>query len=592
MHSSGPRRRRSCSKCTELEQRISALESKIGALSSKTDELRETSHEVSTVTTGNAENVTQQSSNSIECIDLTKQNESSEPWRRQGARPKSKKRNTRTVRTSTPVNSDVNSRPRIRNTDRSANHRACGPRGDPEPLKLWNRFECLQDVREVFPREKTQNRQRANHNNRKTGTDKKQHSAPVHPTTLILGDSTVRLLNGERMIVCCFPNVSVSDTKNKLAELVSKYTTIKRIIVHVGANDIYKEQLYVQQDFKELFSALFELGLQTFISGPLPAEGSFVFTRLFSLNTWLAKTCFSVGMNFIDNFNLFWNRREYFRPKSTELSWTGAKILTQNYHLSLLHPTFSLPTLSQASDKRSVATQTEQAEDINMQTLEKHKQPEQQCPATSTGHDKMGAAKMIHSKSLASNSAKSQQTNGCHEQEKIAPIKAVGRLSERKGHVPVPLPTSVDSLPPQSHNNMEHTTGILANSEATNPPGPHLADGDSGLLFLDFPSLHTPNNHPTQSNYPGHPNPPNIPSQSLPHHSTTQTNSTGSPTYPSPSPLKHMMFPATMERLLPAARQIFNSPRPSALKRSAPPRPPPPHAKGSPTQQQLHESIV
>ncbi|MCI0139906.1 hypothetical protein, partial [Enterococcus faecalis] len=114
----------------------------------------------------------------------------------------------------------------------------------------------------------------------------------------------------ERMIVCCLPNSSISDTKDSISKLMSEHKTIKSIVVHVGANDIFREQLFVQNAFMKLFSDLSKIGIQAFISGPLPARGSFAFSRLFSLNTWLGKTCFSLGMNFIDNFNLFWNRRE------------------------------------------------------------------------------------------------------------------------------------------------------------------------------------------------------------------------------------------------------------------------------------------
>ena len=60
------------------------------------------------------------------------------------------------------------------------------------------------------------------------------------------------------MTVCCLPNASISDTKNSISKIVSKHKTVKRIIVHVGANDIFREQLSVKEDFKELFSALNE----------------------------------------------------------------------------------------------------------------------------------------------------------------------------------------------------------------------------------------------------------------------------------------------------------------------------------------------
>lgn len=56
------------------------------------------------------------------------------------------------------------------------------------------------------------------------------------------------------------------------------------------------KQVNVQSDLREPFFALNLLGLQNFISGPLPAQGGFAFSPLFSLNTWLAQACFSLAI--------------------------------------------------------------------------------------------------------------------------------------------------------------------------------------------------------------------------------------------------------------------------------------------------------
>ncbi len=59
----------------------------------------------------------------------------------------------------------------------------------------------------------------------------------------------------------------------------------------------------LKQDFSELFETLQRLEVQSFISGPLPARGTNMFSRLLGLNTWLQRTCSTKGVNFIDNFN-------------------------------------------------------------------------------------------------------------------------------------------------------------------------------------------------------------------------------------------------------------------------------------------------
>ena len=97
-------------------------------------------------------------------------------------------------------------------------------------------------------------------------------------------------------------------------------------------------------------------------------------------------------MNFIDNLNFFWNRRAFFRPHSTELSWTGAKVLADHYCLSLYHATFSLPTLGPPADKRSVTVQTEpimvDKDSVGVQTetdmyINKHSGETKQWPSQS-----------------------------------------------------------------------------------------------------------------------------------------------------------------------------------------------------------------
>lgn len=40
----------------------------------------------------------------------------------------------------------------------------------------------------------------------------------------------------------CFPDKMVCDTTEKIPEILSAHQTVNKIIVHVGANDISKEQ--------------------------------------------------------------------------------------------------------------------------------------------------------------------------------------------------------------------------------------------------------------------------------------------------------------------------------------------------------------
>ena len=78
------------------------------------------------------------------------------------------------------------------------------------------------------------------------------------------------------------------------------------------------------------------------------------------------KTCFSTGMNFIDNFNLFWNHRDYFKLNKTELSWIGTAVLrdhSSKWLLSFVPPSPNdLGALWKALSSRTEWTRTKQQE--------------------------------------------------------------------------------------------------------------------------------------------------------------------------------------------------------------------------------------
>jgi hypothetical protein len=118
-----------------------------------------------------------------------------------------------------------------------------------------------------------------------------------------------------------------------------KHKTANRVIIHVGKNDIRKEQSeLLKKDFSELFETLQRLEVQSFISGPLPARGTNMFSRLLGLNTWLQRTCSTKGVNFIDNFNIFWGHRQLFKLDGLHPNKLGVRVLKDNIYFSLRHP--------------------------------------------------------------------------------------------------------------------------------------------------------------------------------------------------------------------------------------------------------------
>lgn len=118
---------------------------------------------------------------------------------------------------------------------------------------------------------------------------------------------------------------------------------------------------------ESILLCLYRIVKQVFFCRPLLPRGVFAFTRLFSLftlKTWIGKTCFPSGIKFVDNFNPFWNCKEFFRPNNIEFSWIGTKVLADHYSLFLSpsrKPIFLQPTGSLADE----CSQTDPVMDIN-----------------------------------------------------------------------------------------------------------------------------------------------------------------------------------------------------------------------------------
>ncbi|KAK0143490.1 hypothetical protein N1851_018402 [Merluccius polli] len=107
----------------------------------------------------------------------------------------------------------------------------------------------------------------------------------------------------------------VSDISENILEITAEHPTMKSLVIHTGALDVVKQQSEVlKQDFNDLLNKVRCLNTEVFISGPLPTvrRGDERFSRLLMLNRWLKETCAAQSVNFIDNFNIVWERRHLF----------------------------------------------------------------------------------------------------------------------------------------------------------------------------------------------------------------------------------------------------------------------------------------
>ncbi len=326
-----------CMNCHKLLQRIVVLETKLFAgLPKQTEHTADGHHGPPQHTAGESceSSESQQFIPSVE--EQAETDRRTNRWHKQGARPKGS-RDTRLSRVSRIAAVESS-------TPDTAMTRLVSTGILQPPIHLENRFEALMNVDE-----ESQNMTKLGSNqpaaniatNRRSRSSRQRHSAQsaAEPRTLIVGDSIIRNVSSRTATTCCFPQATVSDVNKELRSIVMKHKTANRVIIHVGKNDIRKRQSeMLKQDFSELFETLQRLEVQSFISGPLPARGTNMFSRLLGLNTWLQRTCSTKGVNFIDNFNIFWGHRQLFKLDGLHPNKLGARVLEDNFYFSLRHP--------------------------------------------------------------------------------------------------------------------------------------------------------------------------------------------------------------------------------------------------------------
>lgn len=171
-----------------------------------------------------------------------------------------------------------------------------------------------------------------------------QGKLKARPETLIVGDSAVKDVQrmcGKNTKVLCFPKDMVNNLKERILQIADEYPTVTNIVLHTGSNDVSKQQSEVlKRDFTGLLNTVNSLNAAVFISGPVPPVrgGDERFSRLFTLNKWLISACADHSVHFIDNFNIFWERRHLFKANGFNFNKSGVKLFTSNLFYSICHP--------------------------------------------------------------------------------------------------------------------------------------------------------------------------------------------------------------------------------------------------------------
>ena len=151
---------------------------------------------------------------------------------------------------------------------------------------------------------------------------------------MVIGDSLVRYLDktcakdkANRLRVCF---AGVGDVSERLSRTVRGSDRNATVIVHVGSNDVVKQRSEeLMKKYEILIRTLKESGRRGVVSAILPRVGvsSDWLSRAIGINTRVEGLCRENGMHFIDNWEVFYGRRDLFQRDGVHLNICGVECL-------------------------------------------------------------------------------------------------------------------------------------------------------------------------------------------------------------------------------------------------------------------------
>jgi len=164
--------------------------------------------------------------------------------------------------------------------------------------------------------------------------------------TLVIGDSVIRKVRLHMPAkVICIPGARAPDIEANLRVLACDQTygvkldapntdtSFDSIVVHVGTNDTRTRQTEVtKSNIARLCDVARKMCRHRLIlSGPLPDKGNDErYSRLLSLNRWLARYSSEQGFGFIDNWPSMWGRPGVLMRDGLHPTGLGASIMSKN----------------------------------------------------------------------------------------------------------------------------------------------------------------------------------------------------------------------------------------------------------------------
>ena len=154
---------------------------------------------------------------------------------------------------------------------------------------------------------------------------------------LVIGDSRVRPLGRvfcDKKDRCAVkPGAIISEIGPAIQEELAMCDP-EIIIVQVGVNEIGpRRSVKVLKDYTELLLRLKEARKPVIVTGILPraaAKGEW-YSRALSANASVARLCSTMGLHFVDLWDEFYGRRDYYLRDGLHLSNKGASALGDAY---------------------------------------------------------------------------------------------------------------------------------------------------------------------------------------------------------------------------------------------------------------------
>jgi hypothetical protein len=162
------------------------------------------------------------------------------------------------------------------------------------------------------------------------------------PKILFIGDSIVRNIHLDkkkaRITKICCSGKRVKEVHGRAMLEIEHKPDLETVIFHAGVNDLrQKETETLKSHFCSLAEEVSKAGKNLVISGPLPMtrKGCEAFSRLLSLNDWLIKWCAEENLQFVDNFDTFWERPTLVGRDGLHPTQEGANAIAVNIMKSL-----------------------------------------------------------------------------------------------------------------------------------------------------------------------------------------------------------------------------------------------------------------